>query len=258
VRVVALGGSAAGPNTGAGCAGFLITGGDTSVVIDLGPGTLLELRKHVDYRALDAIVISHYHLDHILDLGALRFLAKYNPVPMDRKIPLWVPPGSGTRFAQWGTVFGDPSEGDFLEAVFDVAEYDPTQSLAIGNLTIGFVRTVHPAPAWAMRVSGSDGGDFGYTADTGPAAMRDLAEFFRGVALLTCEATEPADPRPWNGSRGHLTPGEAGQLATAASAKTLMLTHRWEELGLERGADEAQSTFGSPVLTARPGLTIFI
>jgi ribonuclease BN (tRNA processing enzyme) len=258
VKVVALGGSAAGPNTGAGCAGFLITEGDTSVVIDLGPGTLLELRNHVDYRALSAIVISHYHLDHILDLAALRFLAKYNPVPMDGKIPLWVPPGSGDRFAQWGTVFGDPSEGDFLEAVFDVNEYDPVQSLPIGVLSISFARTVHPVPAWAMRVSRTDGGDFGYTADTGPAALPDLVEFFWDIALLTSEATEPPEPTPWNGSRGHLTPAEAGRLATGAGAKTLMLTHRWEELGLDRGAAEAQTAFAGPVMIAQPGLTVFI
>ena len=258
MKLTILGGSAAGPNTGAGCAGFLITEGDTSVVIDLGPGTLLELRKHVDYRALDAIIISHYHLDHVLDLGALRFLAKYNPVPIDRKIPLWVPPGSGARFVQWAAVFGDPSEGDFLEAVFDINEYDPGQSLALGDISIRFARTVHPVPAWAMRVSGPGGRDFGYTADTGPAAMPHLAEFFRDVTLLTSEAAEPANPKPWNGPRGHLTPSEAGQLATDAGAKTLMLTHRWEELGLEIGAAEAQSTFAGPVIIARPGLSIYL
>ena len=258
MRVVALGGSAAGPNTGAGCAGFLVTEGGTSVVIDLGPGTLLELRKHVDYRSLSAIVVSHYHLDHILDLGALRFLAKYNPVPMDRKIPLYVPPGSCNRFGQWGSVFGDQAENEFLEAVFDIGEYDPSQSYAFGDISICFVRTVHPVPAWALRVAGLGGGDFGYTADTGPGAMLDLADFFRDVTLLTSEATEPPDPRPWNGARGHLTPAEAGRLATDAGAKTLILTHRWEELGLELGAAEAQTTFAGPVMIARPGLTVFI
>jgi ribonuclease BN (tRNA processing enzyme) len=258
VRIVALGGSAAGPNTGAGCAGFLITEGDTTIALDLGPGTLPELRKHVDYRTLGAVVVSHYHLDHILDLGALRFLAKYNPVPMARKIPLFIPPGSRARFSQWGSVFSDQVEGEFLEAVFEIAEYDPTATLEAGELSIRFVRTVHPVPAWAMRVAGSGGGEFGYTADTGPTAIPDLAAFFRGVSVLTSEATEPANPKPWDGSRGHLTPGEAGQLATDAGARTLMLTHRWEELGLERGAAEARATFGGPVLIARPGLTVFI
>ena len=48
--VTVLGGSAAGPNTGAGCAGFLLQEQSTAVVLDLGPDTIGELRKHVDFR----------------------------------------------------------------------------------------------------------------------------------------------------------------------------------------------------------------
>ena len=65
MKLTVLGGSAAGGNTGIGCSGLLVQEADTSLVIDLGPGTLLELRKHVDYRVISAIIISHYHLDHI-------------------------------------------------------------------------------------------------------------------------------------------------------------------------------------------------
>ena len=89
MNVVVLGGSAAGGTTGAGCAGYLLIEGETRLVVDLGPGTLLELRKHVDFRAIDGIVNSHYHLDHILDVGALRYLGKYHTEPIkQRKIPL--------------------------------------------------------------------------------------------------------------------------------------------------------------------------
>jgi len=256
VRIVTLGGSAAGPNTGAGCAGFLVTEGETSIAIDLGPGTLLELRNHIDYRSLSGIVISHYHLDHIQDIGALRYLAKYNPVPIGRKIPLWAPPGSVRRFARWAPAFGDEDEDEFLEAVFDVAEYDPDQPLELGELSILFARTVHPVPAWAMRVSGSGSGEFGYTADTGPTA--DLTDFFRGVSVLASEATEPADTDQTRQQRGHMTPAEAGTLARLAEASALILTHRWEELGLEAAAREAGAEYSGPIMLARPGLTVFL
>jgi ribonuclease BN (tRNA processing enzyme) len=258
VKLTVLGGSAAGPNTGAGCAGFLITEGDTAIVIDLGPGTLLELRKHVDFRTLDAIVISHYHLDHILDLGAFRYLAMYDPDPLVGKIPLYVPPGTLKRFVKWTAAFGDDEDDSFLEDVFNIAEYDHDQRLEPGSISIRFSRTFHPVPAWAMRISGQNGGEIGYTADTGPSALDSLSEFFLGVSLLISESTEPADTQDPAEQRGHLTPKEAGKLATNAGASTLILTHRWEELGLDLAATEAGSSFKGHILTARPGVSVFV
>ena len=258
MKLTVLGGSAAGPNTGAGCAGFLVSEGSTAIVIDSGPGTLLELRKHVDFRTLDAIIISHYHLDHVLDLGAFRYLALYDPEPLNGKIPLHIPPGSGPRFAKWTAAFGDEDDERFLEDVFAISEYDPDQRLDIGSISIRFARTFHPVPAWAMRVSGPGGRDLGYTADTGPTALAGLSEFFAGVSVLISESTEPADTQDPPQQRGHLTPQEAGSLAASAGASTVILTHRWEELGLDRAAHEAQASFNGQVLTARPGLSVFV
>jgi ribonuclease BN (tRNA processing enzyme) len=256
VKVVVLGGSAAGPNAGAGCSGYLIVDGDTALVIDLGPGTLQELRRHIDFRDLSAILLSHYHLDHILDIGALRYLGKYNPEPMREKLDLLVPPGTATKFATWGGVFGDASEPEFLEATFTISEYDPGGSTRVGPFTVTMARTVHPVPAYAMRVTDSQGVALGYTADTGPSA--DLAALFDGVALLIAEATEPADSTDAPKKRGHLTASEAARLASRANAGGLILTHRWQELGLEAAALEAKSAFSGPVLIARPGLTVYI
>src|SRR5215212_4925265 len=94
MRLTVLGGSAAGPNPGAGCSGYLITDGDAAVVMDLGPGTLLELRRHIDLRSLDGLIISHQHLDHILDVAALRYALLYSPSRPRAPLPLWIPPGS--------------------------------------------------------------------------------------------------------------------------------------------------------------------
>ncbi|HRA47868.1 MAG TPA: MBL fold metallo-hydrolase, partial [Thermomicrobiales bacterium] len=201
--VTVLGGSAAGPNTGAGSAGFLIQHGGTSVVLDLGPDTLRELRQHSDLRELTAVVISHYHLDHMLDLGALRYHVAYNPVSPNHKIALWVPPGTTPLFARWAETFGhEPGIGFFSEH-FVFAEYDPATGLAFDGLDIAMAPTVHEAQGWAMRVTADNGQCLGYTADTGPAA--DLTSHFQGVDLLISEATigtavGDADPK-----RGHLT-----------------------------------------------------
>ena len=81
MRVTTLGGSAAGANTGMACSGLLVRTATTTALVDLGPGTFPELRRHVDFRALDGIVISHLHLDHTLDLGTMRYALAYNPQP---------------------------------------------------------------------------------------------------------------------------------------------------------------------------------
>ena len=84
MELTILGGSAAGPNPGQGCSGYLVESGTTRVVVDLGPGTFPELRRHVDYRLLDGVVLSHGHLDHFLDILTVRYALAYNPVAAGR------------------------------------------------------------------------------------------------------------------------------------------------------------------------------
>ena len=135
VTVTVLGGSAASVGTGQGCAGYLVAMSGTSLVLDLGPGTLQELRKHTDFRALDAVVISHLHVDHMLDVVAMRFALAYNPVKPAALVALWLPPGGIALLQRLGEAFD--FEGDattFFSRVFDVREYDPDQPLAIGEV----------------------------------------------------------------------------------------------------------------------------
>ena len=254
MKVTVLGGSAAGGNTGAGCSGYLLQQGDASLVLDLGPGTVLELRKHIDIRRLGGVVVSHLHLDHILDVAALTFGLRYNPIPPDRTVPLFLPPGAEPLREAWTMAFDGPGKPDFLETAFEVHEYDPDEPLEIDGLRVSFAPTVHYVPCWAIRVDPVDGPPVGYTADTGPTA--DLASLFRGVSLLVAEATLVDDRGEPFETRGHLTAQEAGQLATDAGAETLLLTHMWEEFGFKRYRQQAAKSFSGRVELATPGLTI--
>src|SRR5215216_1505031 len=188
MKLTVLGGSAAGPNPGQGCSGYLIESGTTQVVVDLGPGTFPELRRHVDYRALDGVVLWHGHLDHFLDVLTLRYALAYNPVPAGRRLPLWLPPGGIAfldRLAEAITESHDSS--DFL-SVFEVSQYEPNALLTIGELNFRFHPTVHYVPCWAMRISNGIDGDLFYTADTGPAA--NLATVATGSYLIVSEGTD--------------------------------------------------------------------
>ncbi len=179
-----LGGSAASVGTGQGCSGYLVSDDDTRIVLDLGPGTLPELRRHADFRTLDGIVVSHVHLDHVLDLLALRFALAYNPIPAPIPIPLWLPPGGAAVLRQIGEAFAEASRTDFFAPMFFLAEFDPNDVIEMGNLSVRFARTVHPLPCWAMRIAARSqpDRDLVYTADTGPAA--DLAVFGAGAAVV--------------------------------------------------------------------------
>jgi ribonuclease BN (tRNA processing enzyme) len=252
MELTILGGSAAGPNPGQGCSGYLVESGTTHVVVDLGPGTFPELRRHVDFRQLDGVVLSHGHLDHFLDIFALRYALAYNPVAADRPLPLWLPPGGLDlldRLTQ--AIVNDPDTEEFL-SVFEVNQFNPDAVLTIGGLQLRFHPTVHYVPCWAMRLSNGVDGDLFYTADTGPAA--DLAAAAIRSRVIIAEGTESGSSPEPHESRGHMTPVEAGTLARDAGACVLVLSHLWFENDPFQAVREATQIFGGKVELATPGL----
>ncbi len=253
-----LGGSAASVGSGQGCAGYLVSTESTNVVLDLGPGTLQELRNHTDFRSLGAVVLSHLHVDHMLDVIALRFSLAYNPVRPEQRVPLWLPPGGLEFLGRLSEVFTtDRASDSFFTEVFEPGEYNPEGHLEIGDLTLSFKPTVHFIPCWAVRVHpANSSGDLVYSADTGPAA--DLVDFTTGAHVLLAEATTPLTAQhalPF-AARGHLTVDEATALAGSAGARTLVLTHMFEENAPEASVERARSTFAGEVIHARPGVRV--
>lgn len=254
--VTVLGGSAAGASPGQGCSGYLVEQGGTKIVLDLGPGTFPELRLHVDFRTLDAVVLSHLHLDHMLDLFALRYALAYNPISAPSEIPVWVPPG-GLRFLEDAArVFAGEVDASAFYDVFDIHEYDPEAELMLGSLTLRFRSTVHYVPCWAIRVTGGRDGDLFYTADTGPTA--DLLPLASGAGLVISEGTATLDDGESFAVRGHLTPEEAGILARDAGAQILLLTHLWAENDPFLALHNAESAFGGPVVLASRGTRVTV
>lgn len=247
--VTILGGAAAGGNPGQGCSGILIRTGSVAFVLDFGPGVLPELKKQIDYRTLDAILITHLHLDHTLDLGALRFALAYSPRPATRRVPLWMPPGGIAFLKKFGSAFEETGEpDDFFDHSFNIAEYNPKLSVTVGDAKIRFFPTVHSRPCWAMRVTIPGAQEFFFTGDAGPDS--NLAGPARGCPVIASESGT------LDGEFGHMTPIEAGQLAADAGAETLILTHLWEEYGFETYRERAASVFPGELLLAKPGLTV--
>ena len=250
MRLTVLGRSPARPNPGEACAGYLVEAGGARVLLDIGPGIVGQLLQHHHPTELDAVVISHMHADHMLDLVTLRYVYPWRRLAADERLRVIMPPGSADQLRDLARGVG--GERHFQDA-FQLDEHDGTTPLRFGSLSLSPRQTQHYVPCWGFRVEG-DARRLAYTADTAPCpALDDLAD---GADLLLAEATlrsldEDAHPPE---SRGHLLPSEAGDAAREGSARRLMLTHlpvNGDDATWARS--QAAGTFGSDVEVAEPG-----
>jgi ribonuclease BN (tRNA processing enzyme) len=259
MRLTVLGKSPSWQDAGGACSGYLLEEDGTAVVIDIGNGVFGKLRERIDYVDVDAVVISHLHADHFLDLVpfsyALTYAPRQQPVPVDRwpgtdnpACPvLHAPPGARETFRR---VVGAWGNDDLIENAFDLREYDPDSELEIGPVRVSFQPVPHFTETFAMLISSTNGsGRIVYGADSSPTDA--LAQLASDCDLILVEATLPRPER--TGIRGHLTPGEAGEHARTAGAKRLVLVHISDELDAEWARREAEETFGGPVEVATEG-----
>jgi ribonuclease BN (tRNA processing enzyme) len=221
---------------------------DCTVLVDCGSGVVSNLLTARPRPQLDAILISHQHPDHLVDLIALRYGALYGPGPKAaRPTPLWVSPGLTEVLNGVARALVGEGADDFWTEVFDIAEYRPDETLSLGDLDVRFAPTTHYVDCWAMRFE-SGGETLVYTADTAPdARVEHLAE---GADLLVAEATlleREGNEAEW----GHMSAAEAGGMAARAGVRKLVLTHYWQELGPERLVAAAAKTFGGETRVAR-------
>jgi ribonuclease BN (tRNA processing enzyme) len=260
VRLTVLGKSPAWQDVDGACSGYLIEDEGCRLLVDCGNGVFSKLRRFADYVDVDAVVISHLHADHFLDLVpfsyALTYAPRQQPVPVDRwpgtddpaRPVLHAPPGARACFRR---VVGAWGNEDLIENAFDLREYDPSEVLHVGPLTLRFQTVPHFVVSHAIEItSAANGGRrLTYGADSSPS--EELCAFARDTDLLLIEGTLPRPERA--GPRGHLTPAEAGEHGRKAGARRLVLTHLSDELDAAWAEAEAERTFGGPVEIAREG-----
>jgi ribonuclease BN (tRNA processing enzyme) len=245
VRVKVLGKSPSWQDADGACTGYLVEEAGVRLLLDCGSGVFAKLRGAVDYHAVDAVLITHLHADHFLDLVPFSYALTYGPRRRAERPVLHAPPGA---LECWRRVVGAWGNEDLIEAAFDVREYDPGETLHVGPLTIRFQPVPHFVPANAVELVAAAGGRFTFGADHGPSP--ELCEFARGTDLLLIEATLL---EPEQGLRGHITAAEAGEHAAAAGVQRLVITHISDELDLEAARRDAERTFGRPVELAQAG-----
>jgi len=243
MRLTVLGKSPSFTDAGGACSGYLVQAGATTLLLDAGNGTFGKLRARHDYRAVDAVVVSHLHADHTLDLVPYAYALTYSPRRPDPPVrpALHVPAGAGAFFRR---VVGAWGSEELVEGAFALQEYESATTLAVGALRVRFQPVRHFGPTHAVELS--DGaGRVTFSADTGPSD--ELVAFARDTDLLLVEATvtEPTE--------GHLTPAQAGEHAREAGARRVVLTHYSDEVDPAWVRGEAERAYGGPVELAREG-----
>jgi ribonuclease BN (tRNA processing enzyme) len=252
VEVTVLGKSPSWQDADGACSGYLVEEEGVRLLLDCGNGVFAKLRRRRDYDAVDAVLISHLHADHFLDLVPYSYALSYGPrreraVGEPARPVLHAPAGARETFRR---VVGAWGNEELVETAFDLQEYEPDDVLHVGPLTIRFQLVPHYVRTHAVGITSSlGGGRFTFGADSAPSD--ELCAFARGTDLLLMEATLP-EPEPTE-PRGHLTAGEAGEHARRAGARRLVITHISDELDLEHARAEAERAFGGPVEVAREG-----
>ncbi len=258
MEITVLGKSPSWQDAGGACSGYLVREGDFVLLLDCGNGVFSKLRDHCDYVDVDAVLLSHMHADHFLDLVpfsyALTYAPRQQPVPVagwpgtaaPARPELYAPVGAGETFRQIVGCWG--SEG-LIEEAFTIHEYQPWDELEVGPLRVRLCEVPHFTPTFAVELAGQDGTRMTYSADCSPNDQ--LVKFARGTDLLLIEATLPRPER--TGERGHLTPAEAGDHGRRAEAKRLVITHFSDELDPAWAQEEAAAAFGGPVDLAHEG-----
>ena len=220
-------------------------------------GRVRQAAPLVDYVDVDAVVISHLHADHILDLVPFASGLRYAPrppsgdgtAPTPARPRLFAPPGALEAFAGMSSATG--MTADHIELAFDVTIYDPAD--ALDDRRAGRALPARPAlhPGQRGRVRRGEGARFTFSADCRP--NQELCDFAAGTDLLLVEATLPRPEPRASAAPDAARGGRARRAGRARSA--LVLTHFSDELDVEWARAEGARGFGAPVDAAHEGAT---
>ncbi len=249
MRITVLGKSPAWQDAGGACSGYLVEQGDSRLLLDCGNGVFAKLRAACDFTTVEAVVISHMHADHFIDLVPYSYALAYSHQARAAgcRPRLHVPPGGRETLRR---VTGAWDAEDLIEQAFDVREYEAGREVEVGPLRLDFHEVPHFIRTHAVRVRDVGAAStFAYGADCRP--NDEIVAFARDADVLLLEATLERPEE--GGDRGHLTPGEAGEHARRAGARRLVLTHFSADHDADEARAEAERAFGGPVELAREG-----
>ena len=238
MKLTALGVWGGYPTRDAGTTSYLLQSEEGfNLLLDAGSRAVTELEHELSPNDLDAIILSHYHEDHIADLGVLRQYRQLQTVKPEI-LPIYGHQENEHEFAKLS-----------LENVSQGIAYDIKNGSTVGPFDIQFLKTVNPVTCYAMRIVERETGQvLVYTGDTG--YFSELVDFSKDANILLADVYFFKDKAKMP---NHLSSVEAGEIAAQANVKKLILTHLPQVGDLQVLRDEAQEAAGNlPVDLAQP------
>lgn len=211
MKITVLGYYGGYPDKGIGTSGYLIQSGNYNLLLDCGSGVLLELEKVLNPLQLDAVLLSHYHSDHIADVGVLQHYWQLAP---------------GQKKEAVLPIYGHNKDEENFKKLdwFDCTkgyQYNPDETLKLGPLHITFKLTKHPVVSYAMRIYDENSKKtLVYTADT--RYFDELISFCKDADMLITDTNFYNDKE---GTKWHMTSDETGYLAKKANVKKVLISH---------------------------------
>ncbi|MFC0527917.1 MBL fold metallo-hydrolase [Phytohabitans kaempferiae] len=243
MRLTVLGCAGSFPGPESACSAYLVEEDNFRLLIDFGSGSLTALQRYASLRAVDAILLTHLHCDHMLDACTYVVVRRYDPAGPLPPIPVYAPAGAPDRIAA-----AYSQEESTVDDVYTFYGLQPG-TFPIGPFTVTVDRVNHPVETYGVRLE-SKGRVLTYSSDTAPCDA--LLRLALGADLFLCEASylDGMDNPP----DLHLTGREAGEVATKAGVGQLLLTHLVSAWGSEADTFEAASSaFTGPLEIVRPG-----
>ena len=239
LTVVGCAGTFPGPDSA--CSAYLLEHDGFRLLIDAGNGSTGTLQRVTGLLGVDAIIISHLHGDHYLDLVTYTYARRYHPSGRPACLPVYGPSDIKGHVA---SAFGRPVD-KLLDEVYDFRPIPGPGELEIGPFSFVVDRVNHPVETFGMRIS--DGNHtLVYSADTG--ACDELVKLARGADLFLCEASYlEGDNNPPD---VHLTGKEAGEHAARAEVERLLLTHLVPWGDRDRTLAEAKEAYDGNIVVA--------
>ncbi|MCL6473040.1 MAG: MBL fold metallo-hydrolase [Firmicutes bacterium] len=246
MELIMLGTSAAYPTPERASSGYLVRGRESNILLDMGSGVLRNLLRWMDPFALDAIIITHFHQDHFIDIYPLYYYLAFDNV---KRLPIDVYAPAGAR--DFILQIFPPGTGKSFDNVFSFHTLNDRDVFKVGEFRCESLAVRHNLPTFGQRISlGSR--LIAYSSDT--TFDEVLFELAAGSDIFICEATKEEDYKDVM----HLTAEQAGVIANKAGVGKLILTHIWPDFDPEKQKIKAEKEYSGQVIIAEDNMRLMV
>ncbi len=250
IRIVGC--RAGSPTYGNPASGTLLTTSKGTILIDCGPGVLVNLTDK-EVQDLIGVIISHRHADHCLDLMALAYKVLFPR--LKKTIPLFGPPSLLEMITSYDDLFGIPSLPTLkrpIATAFSFSPVIPGDSFTVAEaFTFETALMHHPVETMAVKSV-----DFNVVVTADGSYTEGLQDFCTGCDILIAEATYPDDKGRHLEEHGHMTAAVCASLAEKGEVKHLIVTHLSDPADGEVTIALVQNVYHGKSSLAIPGLLL--